>query len=339
MFNFGLTTFDNILTTKKKWKRSAVRKGQEIDLALLQIISMILITKREWEGLPEELQQRNSIIEFIPFYYGQAVLLKRDDVFYFLPCYFSNRINIYGEPTEVNAYGLNGKDFGKVYIRDDLGLDLKIKHKQDAVLFRNNIFATPTMSLIRPYIERLVYIWKSLGIQEGLNRIKLIIFANESVSPKIRQNIEAILDSDDVANVVDVDLQNSIMESVQTTDFGATFNPQATWFDFDKTFNQLLTFVGITNNIETNKMERQTLREVSSGDYLTEYSDRIYTKSRDIFIADVKRIFGLNLKYTDYAQEKVKQEQLEMANAYTSSTNSFTEPQQEGGGGISKEQK
>ena len=325
---FNLIDISDLYLGKKRPK-SILKKMNDIEKTLTYIISMVICSLRTWDGLPKELEKRKYIIEYLLFWYGQAVLIKRNDLYLFLPCYQSSELNIYGEGTRYYAYGLNGTSFGEVYVRDKYDLEMNLTNKQDAVLFRNNTYNIPQYFFMRPLIARLVYIWQSMGIQNGLNRIKLLIYANTGLSGKIKDVIDDIINNEDITCVVPTEASTSLLEDVKETNFGGEYNPDENWTDFDKTFNLLLSLSGVKTNAEQNKKERQTRTEITSKDLFTEQCKYTSNQMRDIAIDECKEIFGLNLSYKDVVEEKIKKETIEYAKAFTGG---------EGGEGLQKSQ-
>lgn len=311
----------------RKRPRQILRDMQDIERWLTSLLSMITCVKFKWKGLPKELEERRYIIEYILFYYGCGVLVKRNENYYFLPSYLASKLNIYGEPTEVYAYGLNGASFGKVFIRDEIDNNFNVTQKQDAVLFKNNLFSMPQYRYMKPFISRLCYIWQTLGIQNGLSRIRMLVYCNGELAENINDAIENMLGTSSLNIAIPNEEGASIIDDIKETQFGSQYTPQDLWFDFDKTFNLLLSFCGVKNNIEQNKNERQTLREVSGSDYLTRYAEETRLEMRNIAIEQVKEVFGLDLECVDEVEEKVKQEEEERARAFT------------GGSGVENDQK
>lgn len=301
----------------KKRPRKILKSMQDIEFSLTFLLTSIVMKKFEWKGLPEELKNRDYLIEYILFWYGSGVLLKRNDKYLFLPAYLSSSLNMYGEATEVHAYGLNGQDFGKVYIRNEYDENLNLIHEQDAVLFKNNQVATREYDNIKTMISRLVYIWQSLGIQNGLSRLKLLVYANQDLCNKVNETIETILGDSNLTFSVPNEEGNSLISDVKESNFGGQYSPEQLWFDFDKTLELLLTFEGIKGNIESNKSAKQTLREVSSGDFLARYSAHTRYDMRLLAIEEVKSIFNLTLTCEDMIEKEVMEEEKERALAFT----------------------
>ena len=168
-----------------------------------------------------------------------------------------------------------------------------------------------------------------MGIQNGLNRIKLLIYANTGLSGKIKDVIDDIINNEDITCVVPTEASTSLLEDVKETNFGGEYDPINNWTDFDKTFNLLLSLSGVKTNAEQNKKERQTRTEITSKDLFTEQCKYTSNQMRDIAIDECKEIFGLNLSYKDVVEEKIKEETIEYAKAFTGG---------EGGEGLKKSQ-
>ena len=314
----------------KKRARKLLRGMQDIEVQLTIFLSMILMCKYDYSGLPKELKYRKYLLEYMLYYYGNVALLKKDGLYWLLPCYQSSSLNMYGESTEYYAYGLNGQSFGKIYTRDEYDLSLNLTHKQNAVLFKNNISMTPQFAINRPLIKRLVYLWQTMGIQNGLSRIKLLIYANSELAPRIKDTIEEILGNAELSCVVPSEVGASLMEDIKESNFGAGYTPLDNWYDFDKTFSLLLSLNGIINNADNTKKERQTATEIKSGDMFTQYGAFSRRITRDIAIDECKEVFGLDITIEDKVYEDNKQEALEIAKAYTGG---------EGGGKAQKDEK
>ena len=314
----------------KKRARKLLRGMQDIEVQLTIFLSMILMCKYDYSGLPKELKYRKYLLEYMLYYYGNVALLKKDGLYWLLPCYQSSSLNMYGEATEYYAYGLNGQPFGKIYTRDEYDMSLNITHKQNAVLFKNNISMTPQFAINKPIIKRLVYIWQTMGIQNGLSRIKLLIYANSELAPRIKDTIDEIMGNSELSCVVPSEVGANMIEDIKESNFGTGYTPLDNWYDFDKTFSLLLSLNGIITNADNSKKERQTATEIKSGDMFTQYGAFSRRITRDIAIEECKEVFGLDIKIEDKVYEDNKEEALEMAKAYTGG---------EGGGKSQKDEK
>lgn len=314
----------------KKRARKLLRGMQDIEVQLTIFLSMILMCKYDYSGLPKELKYRKYLLEYMLYYYGNVALLKKDGLYWLLPCYQSSSLNMYGEATEYYAYGLNGQPFGKIYTRDEYDMSLNITHKQNAVLFKNNISMTPQFAINKPIIKRLVYLWQTMGIQNGLSRIKLLIYANSELAPRIKDTIDEIMGNSELSCVVPSEVGANMIEDIKESNFGTGYTPLDNWYDFDKTFSLLLSLNGIITNADNSKKERQTATEIKSGDMFTQYGAFSKRITRDIAIEECKEVFGLDIKIEDKVYEDNKEEALEMAKAYTGG---------EGGGEAQKDEK
>lgn len=329
--NYGLIQPNQLIDISNVFLGKRVKKilrgMNDIETQLTSFLSMIMQCKRVYEGLPKELKYREYLIEFLLYWYGSFVLLKKNDMYFALPCAFSSTLNFYGEATRTWAYGLNGQSFGEVYIRNVYDDNLNLVHEQNAVLFKNNSQMIPQYSINKPIIQRLVYIWQTMGIQNGLSRIKLLIYSNSDIAPKIKDLMDNIISNEEVSCVVPTEMGSSLMDDVKESNFGGTYDPTSTWYDFDKCFSLLLSLNGITSNADNSKKERQTRTEIIGGDTFTAYSDYNSRRMRDIAIEECKEIFGLNISLKDLVDEELREKNIEYAQAFT------------GGGGVGVENK
>lgn len=327
IFENGLIDISDCFLGKKR-PRKLLRGMQDIERRLNLFLSLMFSKKREWEGLPPELAERKQIIELILYYYGSGLFFKKGEGYFFLPAYLNSSLNVYNEPTLVYCYGLNGKPMGTYYIKDVYDENLNLIHKKDAVLVKNDDFATPQYWKNEVFIKRLCYIWKTLGIQEGLARIKLLIYANEDIAPKIQETLESIIESSDIQAIVPNEVGSSLIDDVKDTDFGSNYTPETSWYDFDKTFNLLLSLNGINNNIESNKKAELTRSEVISGYDFTAYADTTREDQREIAVKEINKLFKLKISCVDKVKEALRREQLEYAKSFTGGK---VEPTEEGG--------
>ena len=326
---YGLHDLYNIddfpINSKKAKKLYKLKKnGQDIEIALYTFLVLLITQKFSWDNLPEELACRKYIIEYMLYHYGVCLFFKEDGKYYCLPAYQSNTINIYGEATEYRAYGLNGFDFGVKNIREKLLGDLnETSEPQNAVLIRNNQLSQPQQLYNKALINRLIYIWQTLGIQNGLSRVKALIFANKSVSDKVNDVITNMINDPSLTVTVPTEMSENLSNDTEKHDFGGNYDPQSCWYDFDKTLSTLLSLNGIQHNAEPNKRVEQTAAEVQSNDFLTAYSNNTRKEMREIAIKDINSLFNLNIVLTDNTKKELEEERERQAALY--------------GGGVKKE--
>ena len=266
----------------------------KIELQLFLLFMGLANQQFKYKNMPKEIPE--WALEKILNYYGQAVLFKTKAGYAVCNAVNTSSINIYGEPTIVKPVGINGTSFDDVCVRDAIinpnGTDFTII-KKDGVLIKNNMTSTPTYFLIQPFVKRLVFIWQSLGINEGLSRIKCLIYANKDASTTIKNAIRSILGSSDLIPVVGE--KNNFLEQLQAIDLKVTYTPDIYWADFDKTFQFILQMVGISANA-MEKKERLTTSEAESNSEVTTLAEDTRLDFRKKACEEIKELFGLDVK-------------------------------------------
>lgn len=295
------------LTTKKKGKRSRLQlvHMNSIETQLFMLFLQIANQQFQYENLPDGLE--SYIIEKGLFFYGQMVFFKKNGVPLWLPCANNGGLNLYSQPVVVTPYGMSGYSFNSVYVRDDYALpSLELRNKRNAVITKNNELSLSTYALIKPFVEKLAYIWESMGINNSLSRVKYLIKANKDLAPAIQTQIYNILGNNSPIQVIN-DKKN-LMGDLEKMDFDVSYTPKDFWYDFDKTFNFILTLLGVDNNSESEKKERMVVSEVHSNDMLINLSLETRYHFRRESIKDINKLFGYDivLKCPQLEQRKLK---------------------------------
>ena len=267
-----------------------LKKMQQIEVQLFIYIFGIINEQFKWEGLPPEIKPYN--IEKVLNMYGQGVLFKINDNYAFCNAVNTNRLNIYGEPAEVQPVAINGMTFDRVHVNTYLGETGDIE-EQNAVLIKNNLTSTPTYAMIKPMVEELAFIWQSKGINAGLSRVKALIHANKNNASAIKQQLSSIIGSSTMIPVVSE--KTNILKEIEKLDFNVDYEPEKYWEDFDKTFATLCQWLGITTNLSQNKKERLIVSEVESNDELTTISEDARLSYRKLGCEQAKELFGLDI--------------------------------------------
>lgn len=278
----------NYLITNGKSGYKKLNTMNDISIQLFTLLMSIATHRYKWSGLPKELTAYH--LEKVANFYGQGVLIKYNGTYAILQMANTSMLNIYNEPVKCVAIAMNGLNFGEYFIKPYFDVEKNYVNKQNAVWLRNNDNCTSTYFLLKPVIERLSFIWESLGIHEGLSRIKALVYANKNISPVIRQQFEKLIGNDKAITVV-MEKTNAL-DDIKKIDLGITYDPTKYWEDFDKTFALACQLVGITTNIATIKKERLVTSEVESNDELTTITEDIYLEHRKQFCKEVKEVFG-----------------------------------------------
>ena len=259
---------------------------QRIETQMFLLFMSLAVHQFEWTGLPPELRPYN--LEKVLNLYGQGVIFKVGEDFVVTNAVNSSKLNIYGEPTQVNAVAMNGRNFGDKYVNTTIDEKGRVR-EQNGVLIKNNLYAVSTYYMLKPFIDHLCFIWESKGINCGLSRVKALVYANKSLAGTIKQEIKKIVGSRDAFPVINE--KTNILKEIDKVDLNVQYEPDLYWKDFDKTFALMCQLVGITTNLSQDKKERLIVSEVESNDELTTIVEDTRLEYRKLACEKVKEIF------------------------------------------------
>lgn len=263
---------------------------QQIEVQLFIYIMGIINQQFKWEGLPPEIKpyQLEKVLNF----YGQGVLFKYGEDFVFCNAVNSSLLNIYGEPCEVQPIAINGLSFDRIVVNTTLDVEGKIRPQQ-GVLIKNNLTSTPTYAMVKPFVDHLVFIWQSKGINAGLSRIKAVLHANKDLAGTLKQQIKSVIGSSSCIPVVSE--KTNVLKEIEKLDFNVEYTPDKYWEDFDKTLYTIFSWLGITTNLSQNKKERLIVSEVESNDELTTIAEDTRLDFRRLGCEESNAFFGLSM--------------------------------------------
>ena len=263
---------------------------QQIEVQLFIYLMGIINEQFKWKGLPPEIKPYN--MEKVLNFYGQGVLFKYGEDYVFANAVNSSLLNIYGEPCEVQPIAINGLSFNRVVVNTTIDAEGKIR-PQEGVLIKNNLSSTPTYSMIKPFVDHLVFIWQSKGINAGLSRIKAILHSNKGLASTLKTQIKSVVGSSSMIPVISD--KTNILKEIEKLDFNVEYTPEKYWQDFDKTLATIFSMLGITTNLSQDKKERLIVSEVESNDELTTIAEDTRLDFRRIGCEDANAFFGLNI--------------------------------------------
>lgn len=274
-------------------KRNKLDSMNTIQVQLFMFFLQLANRLFEYKNLPDEIEP--YVIERQLFFYGQSVFFERNNVKMLLPCANNGTLNLYAQPIRVIPIGMAGYSFDEVWVRDEYQLpDMNLLHNKDAVIIKNNELSMSTYALIKPFVEKLAYIWESMGINNALSRIKYLVKANKDLAPAIKTQINDILGNKSPIAVVN-DKKN-LMSDMEKLDFDVAYTPKEYWYDFDKTFNIILTLLGIDNNMESEKKERLLVDEVNSNNLLVTMSLETRKHFREYAVGEINKMFNTTIE-------------------------------------------
>ena len=273
---------------------------KKIEFQMFVLFMGICNTQFKWTGLPKEIKAYN--LEKILNFYGQAVFFKFGEDYLVCTCANTSLLNIYGEPVEVLPIALNGITFDRVHVSNSIDANKNIIVK-NGVRIRNNLTCTPTYFMLKPFIEKLCFIWESMGINAGLSRVKYLLHANKQLASAMKTELKKLVGGSECIPVVNEKV--NVMKEIEKLDFNIPYEHDKYWEDFDKTFYFACEMCGITTNISNNKKERLIVSEVESNDELTTLCEDTRLEFRKEGCEEIKELFGLSLSCENKV-EKVK---------------------------------
>lgn len=271
---------------------------KKIEYQLFVFFLEVSATQFKWEGLPKEIKPYN--LEKILNLYGQGVFFKYNGDYLVATCANNSLLNIYGEPVSVLPIALNGMSFNQVNVSSSLDSQGKVVLK-NAVRIRNNMTCTPTYFMLKPFIEKLCFIWESMGINAGLSRVKYLLHANKNLSNAMKTEIKKLVGGAECIPVVNEKINT--MKEIEKLDFNIPYEPSKYWEDFDKTFQFALQICGITTNVSSGKKERLIVSEVESNDELTTLAEDTRLEFRQLGCEELKETFDLSVSVDNKVEE------------------------------------
>jgi hypothetical protein len=273
-------------------KNSKIDNMQSIKSQLVLLFEGLANRQFKYNNLPKEIEEWK--LEQILFYYGQVVFFKVFDNYVALPCTIASDLDIYGEPQRVNAVAINGQSFPIIPIKNIYSLQNgKLIESQSGVRIKNNEQSISTIAFIMPFVDRLVFIWQSLGINESLSRVKYLIRSNKDSANIIQATIKNLLGNKSPVAVVSD--KRVVLEELEKVDLNVEYTPDKFWYDFDKTFNTILTMLGINNNSESDKKERLIVDEVNVNNEMINLFTELRLYYRQHAIEQINTLFNLNM--------------------------------------------
>lgn len=145
-------------------------------------LTLIALSRFEWEGLPSSMDQR--YLEWCLFMFGQAALLKTPEYGYInTKAVAAGELNIYGLPTEINCYSFNGfSETRKVYtgiLKNAKGETVN-KDTDEAILVLNNYLRVGNFETLNMFAARLADAQRSVDTNVRNQKFPLMILTDEN---------------------------------------------------------------------------------------------------------------------------------------------------------------
>lgn len=287
--------------------RTPYRRKNATDITLEEYLHIFCTTNQmySWEDMPKDIP--SYMIEYFLFAYGNCVLFKEFGHYWALRVAKEKQLDSYGRMVGAQPIALNSTHFSRVYVRDEFDSKGQLTHKQNAVLIKNNLLDCPTSFFVVNTLIRLNYIWQSIGIAEAQIRSRRVYHCEDPDQKNIlTMEMNNLTDG---VNPISVIYDKSPIAG-KFEDLSAQANGEELknlWYDFDKCKNRLLSLLGIHNNPDNGKMERQITDEVTSNKEEVDLNRAGMLEFRQMALEEARSIFGDDFKnslvvpYSDHA--------------------------------------
>lgn len=249
-----------------------------------------------WENLPRGIESRH-IEEFL-FEYTQVAFYKHKDYgLICLPCSYSGKINIYGDPTRVFVFSINGE------LNDDMETDEVVR-----------ILDNPHLVNIKQYVNHYVEMMNDVQKCKRANLRKQIkpyyIVATEKNKNTVKTIVDDYTNGEDVV-IIDKNLSDGDFDGLKLLSANVEYLVDKLRIEEKACEYDLLTFLGINNN-NVEKKERMLVNEVDSNNEFLLLNLGIRFKQRIIAVNEINERYGLNVKVSinrDYLSMFINEEE------------------------------
>ena len=251
-------------------------------------LKMLCMSMFEWTGLPETIN--TDYLEETLFEKGKLIFFKDDVLGYLaLRCVPQGTVNVYGEPIAytVNVPGYQSK--------------IKLVHRHNAVVIKNNQLSEPSMYMVGDFAGRLAETERTIDINIKAQKTPwLVSVANDKVLLSLRNAYKQLSDGEPV---LFVDKELLAGDPLKVMNTSAPYVVDKLDTHKMNLWNEALTFLGI-NNANTEKRERLITDEVKANEQLITMSANTMLKKRKEAAETINKVFpglavGVELKQFD----------------------------------------
>lgn len=283
----------------KKTKNQLYKSAQFLELDhQYQLLGTSIF---EWEGLTEldipVYEPENTLYK-----QGQACMLQvpGTDSYAILPvAYGSEKLDIYGRPTEWRAYCVGDSPIADK-IRNTKLSSTEVPGTQPSVLIWNDYTRMPSQKYVRLMLAKMVNVDIALESNINIQKTPILINCNQTNLLTAKNFYNAIMENEGVFKSNDMEDMSIDVLNLGVQFIGAELSDQYKTFE-----NRILEYFGI-NNLPVEKQERMLTGEVSSNDDKTGLMFESRLLMRERACEEMKDIFGLDIT--------VKQRELSQAN-------------------------
>lgn len=276
------------ITLDKRSERKLAEYENNIEFQnTLFMLLNIALYSFEFKNLPSTCNERFFKLNLILNGYAGLVL---DDEYGFLTLGVrpvSSSYNVYGECSEVSAFGWNG--FNRTYKNYMYGTD---NTDVKALICRDNDLQYPFIYTLIMYAKRLTDTMRTLDITSKKLKTPYFITCDESQKTSIKKILDDVNFNKDaiIANRSTMPNEFSVLQT--------GVNPESVrtlWDHYDHLQCEVRTLLGINNAANLDKRERLVVDEAQANDILTDINIEYRLKSYELFCNTANELFGLNI--------------------------------------------
>lgn len=256
---------------------------------LFNRFSNIAITRIDWHGLPDSIDER--FLNMSLYAFGTAAFFEDENLgFMALPCTVDGGFNVYYNPNRVRAFSFNYN---------------KTLEKDDFVYIRNTPTKTPTSWPVWEYTRRMADILRTIDVLNKKLKQPHIFLCDEKKRETYRRLFEQVDDNQYfIIGSKDFGIDKSKLDILRT-DVNPYF--QDLWYSYKQMESILYTCLGIESN-NTPKNERLIVDEVNANNMVTEYSVYTTLKCLETACEQINKKWGLDVsvsmkKVSEYRKE------------------------------------
>lgn len=299
---FPFMTLDN----KTSKKLAQYENNLEFQNTFYNLLNIAMYSF-SFEGLPETCNERFFKMNLI--LRGCAAIIN-DPELGFLSLGITpmtTKPNIYGEWSEINAYGWNG--FNKTYKNFIYGSG---DYDVQSVVCKDNETLYPFMNYLIMYSKRMADCMRTLDITARKLKTPYFITCDESQ----KTNIKKILDDVDFNNDSIIANKSTMPNEFSVLD--TKVKPESVvvlWQHYSNLESEIRTLLGINSAANLDKKERLVVDEANANDILTDINIDYRMKCYQQFCDTVNKVFGLNISVKSNIQKVEEKAEKDKNNA------------------------
>lgn len=237
----------------------------------------LAISTFEWRNLPDTCDER--FMEISLFKEGNAVFFKDDELGYLtLKCLNNGAFNVYGIPTNREAYAINGYH---QKLNDD-----------NSVIIYNNRRHEPSWPIVEYYAKRLWEYDRVIDINVRAQKTPVLLQGTEAQRLTL---LNLYKEYDGNAPVIQADKALNVADVIRAVKTDAPFVSDKIYELKTQLWNEALTALGISN-VSFQKKERLISDEVSRSMGGTIASRWSRLEARKKAADEINKMFGLDIE-------------------------------------------